>query len=203
MAEIVVSIVSFVMYTADDEPGTTSDRTLVVYIHVFVAVAHCLTAAYQTPQVFGMQVIMVPAYSLVVLWKAVCAVCHVQPEEQRGCASLSLVLIYPAWMPRVHIAGSTWAQPKLAVDANAAVLHTPHLRLVRSSTISFRRCCFVYQRGLQHMLGAALSTLSSRRWGFFRSTPTPSPSSLRCVSHPRSLNGLECKTSVVPVSKCA
>ena len=34
---------------------------------------HAMTGAYQTPQVFGMQCVMVPAYGVVVLWKVVCA----------------------------------------------------------------------------------------------------------------------------------
>jgi hypothetical protein len=74
LAEIVASVVSFAIYSGDVTKGTSNNRTLVVYIHVFCSLTHAITAAYQTPQVFGMKVIMVPAYSIVVFWKAVCAV---------------------------------------------------------------------------------------------------------------------------------
>eukprot|EP01052_Picozoa_sp_SAG31_P057486 SAG31_NODE_17043_length_685_cov_1.373720_1_plen_101_part_10 len=43
MTEIVISVVSFAMYNGDDAEGVTSDRTLVVYIHVFCACMHTLT----------------------------------------------------------------------------------------------------------------------------------------------------------------
>ena len=87
VAEILISVLSFVLYcemampegstalppSADTCTDKEQERSLLLtYAHVFCSVAHIVTAAYQTPQVFGMQLVMVPAYSAVVLWKAVC-----------------------------------------------------------------------------------------------------------------------------------
>ena len=88
VAEIVISVVAFILYC---DMATEADASLplpaetctekeqqrsllLVYAHVFCAVAHMVTAAYQTPQVFGMQLVMVPAYSAVVIWKAICTI---------------------------------------------------------------------------------------------------------------------------------
>ena len=85
IGEILISVFAFVLYcevVTDEDTGLTPDELctekeqerslLLVYAQVFCACAHIVTAAYQTPQVFGMQVVMIPAYSAVIAWKAVC-----------------------------------------------------------------------------------------------------------------------------------
>jgi hypothetical protein len=88
VTEICLSVLAFILYcevTTDTDTGlplssdTCTEKELhrsllLVYGLVFCSVAHIITAAYQTPQVFGMQLVMVPAYSAVVLWKAICAI---------------------------------------------------------------------------------------------------------------------------------
>eukprot|EP01048_Picozoa_sp_COSAG05_P006778 COSAG05_NODE_456_length_9625_cov_17.941214_5_plen_768_part_00 len=91
-AEVVLSVVAFCIYCdvealdlvergacLEPQTGNVNNwshaewRMCVVYALVFCATIHTLTAAFQTPQVFGMQAVMVPAYTAVVIWKAVSA----------------------------------------------------------------------------------------------------------------------------------
>jgi len=44
-------------------------RTSLIYIMVFASCMHATTGAYQTPQVFGIPVVMVPAYTMMIILK--------------------------------------------------------------------------------------------------------------------------------------
>ena len=57
-SEIIFSVCSFLMY--DEGLGNDSTRLRLVYATACCSFAHALTGAYQTPQVFGMQCVMVP-----------------------------------------------------------------------------------------------------------------------------------------------
>jgi len=77
-SEIVLSVFSFVNYCNEDavEKGDCTEaevdvHIMLIYSTVFCSAVHTITAAYQTPQVFGMHLVMVPVYTLTVCWKAV------------------------------------------------------------------------------------------------------------------------------------
>ena len=72
-SEIVLSVLSFVHYCNEDavqkQDCTESEvdlHTLLIYNTAFCSAVHVITAAYQTPQVFGMHIVMVPVYTITV-----------------------------------------------------------------------------------------------------------------------------------------
>ena len=136
LGEIVVSVLAFVLYCDSGEfaadglevevgdgrilqeggvgtcTETEQDRSLLlVYGHVFCAVVHMITAAYQTPQVFGMQIVMVPAYTAVVLWKAVSALrLALQPSSLWLLVQLFFAHHIYVWCRAMH--GATQRQQR-------------------------------------------------------------------------------------------
>ena len=69
--EIICSVLSFYYY--DEGLPNSHFRLRLTYMTVCASYTHAITGMFQTPQVFGMQCVMVPAYSVVVWWKVVCA----------------------------------------------------------------------------------------------------------------------------------
>jgi hypothetical protein len=72
-SEIALSVLSFVLYCNEDSvqkqdcTDSEVDRHIVlVYSTAFCSAIHAITAAYQTPQVFGMHIVMVPVYAITV-----------------------------------------------------------------------------------------------------------------------------------------
>lgn len=61
--EIIFSVVAFFL-----EPGTDT-YTFFIYMQVFCAIAHSITAAYQAPAVFGIPCVMITSYMVVIAWK--------------------------------------------------------------------------------------------------------------------------------------
>ena len=57
--EILCSVLSFILY--DEGLGNDSLRMRITYMTVICSFVHTLTGAFQTPQVFGTQCVMVPA----------------------------------------------------------------------------------------------------------------------------------------------
>ena len=77
----------------DEGLENDSARTRLVYVTVGASFVHALTGAYQTPQVFGMQCVMVPAYGVVVFWKVVCG-CRLVLDPESLAKLLELFFIH-------------------------------------------------------------------------------------------------------------
>jgi hypothetical protein len=69
--EIICWCCSFYLY--DEGLPNQDTRLMLTYMCVLCSYTHAWTGAFQTPQVFGMQCVMIPAYGVVVFWKVVCA----------------------------------------------------------------------------------------------------------------------------------
>ena len=134
MGEIICSLASFWLY---DEGLQNNDlRLRLTYMQVLCSYTHAWTGAFQTPQVFGMQCVMVPVrqrLSRFVLPPVLANPYVTVAGVRRGCALEGGVRHAPR------------AGPGVAGQAHRALLHPPHLRLVQS----FR----VHLRGHRHLRG--------------------------------------------------
>lgn len=111
VSEVALSVASFVLYCNHDSVtrGDCSEsdierHILLVYGTIFCSTIHCVTAAYQTPQVFGMHIVMVPVYTIVVLWKAISLLrLAIRPESLWLMLQLFFTHHIYVWCRAMHV----------------------------------------------------------------------------------------------------